>query len=277
MSWIKRVMHGCWRSLVFWGGDIRRLHSFPWITWDVHQHRIEYEEVLAALPLIRAGDVGLHRDEGYLSNFAIPGFMKHAWIHVDSPKFGTGINQEPVPDVTDMKIVEAVSEGVLRRSALFPIRSDFAIILRPKDVTADEVTEAVNKATGIIGCEYDVKFEFDIEEELKRFNESEQSHQSLRMSLVDFKKGLTHWDGGFCCTEVAAYSWWHKREQLRLFRKERRGKMVIAADDFINGGFEIVWASDSCTPEAAVKMGLGEEGVEMLKAYRVEHPVQKSA
>ena len=64
-----------YRKAVFFIGDIRKIDSFPWVTWDVHQHRVSLDEIIEALPKIKYGDVGIHRDDGYLSNIAIPGFM----------------------------------------------------------------------------------------------------------------------------------------------------------------------------------------------------------
>jgi hypothetical protein len=54
---------------------------------------------------------------------------------------------------------------------------------------------------------------------------------------------------------------------LRLYRKERRGKHCILADDFLNGSWEIIWLSKSVTLEAAIKLKLHEEGLSMIGAY----------
>ena len=32
-----------YRKLIFFFGDIRRLHAFPYITWSVHKHRVDYD------------------------------------------------------------------------------------------------------------------------------------------------------------------------------------------------------------------------------------------
>ncbi len=261
-----------WRRLVFWAGDIRHIGHFPWITWDVHEHFVDYDEAAAALPEVRPGDVGLHRDRGYLSNLAIPGFMKHAWIHVDGPMNCTDSEGGARFDTTGLQIVEAVSEGVVRRSALFPIRSDYTIILRPRDAGQLEIEHAVSKAKRIVGCEYDADFKFDIEEELEHFGAPgatrEEADDDLREIDVFSTNLGAEWDGGFSCTETVSFAWWHCRRALRLFRKPARGKMVILADDMINSGFEIVWISESVTPEVAEKLGLGEEGIEMIRAWR---------
>ena len=145
-----------YRKLIFFFGDIRRLHSFPYVTWAVNEHQIDYDEALEVLPLITYGDIGIHRDSGYLSNIAIPGFMKHGWIHVDD-------------GISDPKIIEAISEGVVMRNPIYPIFSDFTIILSPKNVSEKERKGACKKAKNVVGEQYDVNFEFDIEEELQHY------------------------------------------------------------------------------------------------------------
>lgn len=234
----ERCFHNLWRKLVFWVGDIRRIKHFPFLTWDVHEHMINYEECFEAMRLAKAGDIGLHRDLGYLSNIAIPGCFKHAFVFI-------------APN----KIVEAVSEGVLLRHCFWPIRSDYSIILRPKNITPDELKNAMRKAGSIVGCQYDADFKFDLEDEIKHFD------------LDDVRENLSTWDGGFSCTEVAAFTWWHKKDDLRLFRKKVRGKLVIVADDFINNSFEIVWLSKSVTLDVVQNLGLDEEGVSMIEEY----------
>ncbi len=249
---IRTIPRRIYRNLVFFLGDIRTLHSFPWTTWSKHSHNVDYDEILEALPLIKYGDIGIHRDKGYLSNIFIPGFMKHAWIHVED-------------GVESPQIVESISEGVIQRNAFYPLFSDFSIILSPKDVTDEERKGACRKAKNVIGAEYDVNFEFDIEEELAHYrgNDPEAAIKSLQLSA----KHIRRHSYTFSCTETVSYAWWHMRDQLRLYRKRRRGHNVILADDFLNRGWEIKWLSKSVTIEAAKKFKLHEEGIGMIHDY----------
>jgi len=262
-----------WRRIVLWGGDVRRIRHFPWVTWDVSEHLVEYEEAQSALPFIRPGDVGLHRERGFLSNLAIPGFMKHAWLHMNGPqRFGIPGGKQ-LCDTGAMEMIEAVSEGVLRRSALYPIRSDYTIILRPKDVSPASVRWALEKSRRIVGCQYDTDFKFDIEEELTHFKSDEvPSAEDLagrRAEMEAFLDNLrAEWDGGFSCSEAVSFAWWHEQKRLNLYRQPMRGKQVIPPDAFLNRGFEIVWMSESVTPELAAKLGLAEEGVGMIREFR---------
>jgi hypothetical protein len=217
---------------------------------------VKFDEIVKALPLIRYGDIGVHRDSGYLSNLAIPGFMKHAWIHTDD-------------GISDPKIVEAISEGVVKRSAIYPLYSDYSVILAPRDER--EITEELRKgaclkANQIVGVRYDHNFEFDIEQELKFYGG--QDAEQGRQHLAAGNEMLSHYDHGFSCTEVVSYSWWHRREDLKIYRTRSRGKSVILADSFLNRSWKIRWASESVTVDAARKLGLGEEGLSLIEDYR---------
>ena len=241
-----------WRSIVFWGGDVKKINAFPYVTWAEKKHLVNYDEILATLPLIKYGDVGLHRECDYLSNIVIPGFMKHAWIHVED-----GIKKPT--------IVEAVSEGVISRSALYPMLSDYTIILTPKNATENDRKGACLKARQLCGHGYDVNFEFDIEKELQFY------HCGFRKdAIADLKeeaKGLKKYVPTFSCTETVGYAWWHRRESLRLYRKEVKNKSVLLADMFLNGGWDIKWMSKSVTLDAAKSFGLHEEGLCMIEEF----------
>jgi len=256
-----------WKKLVDFVGDIRSLNGFPWVTWaPPHDYKVDLDEVLYALKyLIKPGDVGLHRDEGYLSNVAIPGFMKHAWVHVEPLR----------DDGTAPKIVEAVGEGVRHVNAIVPLKTDYAIIVRPKTIKhrPEGVKVAVDKAMRIIGENYDVDFDFDIEKEVEFFTGPDSYLGYQRTTLLDGVEHLRGYDPAFSCTEVASFAWWHESANLCLYRSEARGKKVILADQFLNPvGWEIVWLSKSVTPEVAKKMGLKGVGVSMIKDWIDANP-----
>jgi hypothetical protein len=233
----QRLWGSIWTSLVFWVGDIRSLGKFPWVTWAIRHHEVDFREIHEARLIAKPGDVGVHRDNGYLSNVAIPGFMKHAWIHVE-----------------DGKVVEAISEGVVKRDMYYPLYSDFSVILRPR---SPHSTGAVAKAESIVGENYDVDFSFDIEKEMAYYSSEWERESSAQ-------KG---YDPAFSCTEVVAFSWWHSKGELQLKRRMRRGRNVILADDFFSGGFDIVWASESVTVESAQELGLPPTGIRMIAEY----------
>lgn len=246
----------CYRKVVFFFGDVKKLHSFPYVTWAAKEHKVSYDEILQALPLIEYGDVGIHRDAGYMSNVFIPGFMKHAWIHTQD-------------GIESPKIVEAISEGVIERSPIYPMFSDYTIILSPRNCTAEERKGACTKANGIIGQHYDHNFKFNIEKELDFYRQHNGTQErEAEDDLKEYESKIQKYDHAFSCTEAVSYAWWHKREILRLYRHKQRGKEVILADDFLNHGWEIKWMSNSVTLDVAKKLGLHEEGLGMIEEYR---------
>jgi hypothetical protein len=239
--------HSIWykmkAAIVFWLGDIRRLNKFPWATWASKYHRLTYKQMREAALICRPGDVGLHRDEGFLSNVAIPGAFKHAWIVVE--------NED---------CVEAVSEGVIKRDCMAPLITDYAIILRPIGTNKAEVNRAVRRANGIVGSSYDVNFNFNFEETDSNLKEKERSFTR------NLDAGKFH--AAFSCTETVGYSWYHCSDKLRLFRSHHAGREAIIADDFLKMNFGIVWVSPSVTMEWLKESGMHEEGRKKIEDFR---------
>jgi hypothetical protein len=145
-----------WTKIVFFFGDIKRIRHFPFVTWDTTHHEIDLADAVAATKLIKPADIGLHRDKGFLSNWFISGCFKHAFIFTSSET-----------------TIEAISEGVVKRHSLYPIYSDYTIILRPKNLSDDDVLRAIVKSENIVGKEYDVNFAFDMEKTVKALEDKE--------------------------------------------------------------------------------------------------------
>lgn len=225
--------------IVFWLGDIRRLDAFPWVTWASHDHKIDLSDARKAMAASRPGDIGIHRDSGYLSNLGIPGAFKHAWVCVEHGM-----------------CVEAMSEGVLKRDQLYPLVSDYAIILRPLRVGARATKQAINRANSLVGCEYDANFSFDFEKD-----DAEYKKHSINLSSGGFH-------GAFSCTEVAAWSWHHCKNKLGIFRSIHAGREAVIADDFLRMNFGIIWMAPSVTVEWATQQGLHEAGRQKIADFQ---------
>lgn len=232
------------RRLIFFSGDIRREHCPGGFAWGKYEHLIDYDEAEAAMinHTNEDGYIGLHRNRGDLSNIAIPGFMKHAWLHTRG-----------------WKIIEAVSEGVLHRHALHALMSDYVIVVKPL-LPWPVLKEAVQRGLSMVGCPYDYTFTFDLEIEAEMFADKQTALANMR------KFGL-----GVSCSEMVALTYVGHRRELGLYRTKMGSKQVIKPDAFLSTHFEIVWASKHVTADNAFKLGLHEEGIEMIKAYRKDH------
>jgi hypothetical protein len=227
------------RALIFAAGDIRREHCPYGFAWGKYEHLIDYDEATTAGWLGKTGYIGLHRNIGDLSNMAISGFMKHAWIS----------------DGFSNNIIEAVSEGVLFRHPFHALLSDYVVILKPL-VCEKVMIEAVERAKSMIGCPYDDTFTFDLENEADIFKDKTTALDNMR------RYGL-----GVSCTEMVALCYVGHRRELGLYRTKAGSRQVIMPDSFLSTHFEIVWASKHTTPENAHALGLHEEGCAMLIEY----------
>lgn len=232
-------------KLFFWLGDIRRLDCFPYVTWASHDHKVDLKDSRYAAQTLRPGDIGLHRDSGYLSNLGIPGAFKHAWVCVEGND-----------------IVEAISDGVVKRDNLYPLVTDYAIILRPIGVSKTDINKTVERANALVGCEYDANFKFDLEQ-AEGILDKDLEQQKF---LTNLKAGNFH--GAFSCTETAAFAWYHKKKELGIFRTMHAGREAIIADDFLKMNFGIVWMSPSVTDEWAKAVGMHEEGRQKIRDFR---------
>ena len=245
--------------LSFLLGDLRSQPGVPWFSSKVRHHQVSPAEAYEGIKTAEFGDIGLHRDSGFLSNLVFPGVFKHAWIHVEDPERDGFENA---------RIVEAVSEGVLLNNAVVPLLTDYAVILRPKSVSSEDRKGACLKAKSLVGFKYDADFKFDIEREME-FLDKRGNRPAASADLVAYEESLHSYKPSFSCSEVVAYSWWHKREPLRIYRRHVLGKYAILPSDFMNGSFKVVWCSKSVSTDGMKKLGLPDEGLQMLSDFGV--------
>ncbi len=228
------------KKLIFLAGDIRREHCLGGFAWGYWNRLIDYDEMAQAVERSYPGYIGLHRNRGDLSNIAIDGFMKHAWL---------------VGMKNTVEIIEAVSEGVVCRYPYHALNTDYAVILKP--LVPEKVRyEACKRAREMIGCPYDDTFTFDLEVEADLFQDKETALSNMK------RYGL-----GVSCTEMVALCYVGHRRELGLYRTKLGNRQVILPDAYLSTHFEVVWASKYTTPDTALELGLHEEGCSMLREY----------
>jgi len=227
-----------WRNCIFFVGDIRREHCLGGLAWGRFHHYIDYAEAQYGNTFAKPGYIGLHRNRGDASNSAITGFMKHAWIWINTNE-----------------IVESVSEGVVKRHPFHALMSDYVVILKPI-VSINARQTAVQRALLMEGAPYDDTFTFDLEKENEIFKDKETALANMR----EYGLGIT-------CSEGCALAYVGYRHELGLYRTKLGKRQVILPDAFLSTHFEVVWASKETTPENAKLLGLQEEGKIMLQLY----------
>jgi len=269
--------HRAWRRLAFWLGDVKFYWQvylgflpLPTCSWTHHDYSVEIETLLNVCKRLQPGDVMLATKKGYwFSNVAIPGCFKHAGIVVHGPAKGEchAASIVPIYDPSTVRLVEAISEGVVERHPLHA-RADRMIFLRPKHMEEYECERAAKTAHKLVGCKYDALFDFNVQEELNHLRENgetrELSAEADELNRLE-QNHKAEFDMAFSCTETVAAAWWFRRRQLGIARKKSRGRLVITADQFVNRDFKVIWTN--VPAEFAELWGLHEEGVRELKAY----------
>lgn len=257
------LLFRAFRWVVFWVGDTRKIAHFPWVTWDVHQHKIDLNEVmLEALPKLQPGDIILHRDDGFLSNLFIGGAMIHAGLYIGG-----------------QQVIEAVSEGVVKRHAGHILYSDRACILRPRlpeDKRVQAVAEAIDLAEKIVGFPYDILFDFNGRRE-RRLVEQYGPNAA--------QKGVR-----FCCTEVPYFCYGSYTKDLRITRRRNvslatkflsllglsPGKAIVAADMYFTANFDLIWCSRQLTVDWCKRRRADAGMVQAVASYWDSHQPAQS-
>jgi hypothetical protein len=267
-------IHYAFRSIVFWVGDTKWTSSFPYFSWDREEPYIDLNEVDYAKTFLQKGDIILHREKKCWSNAAIPGTMIHAGIYVG-----------------DGQVVEAISEGVVKRNAGHILHSDYAIILRPNfdnQITQQAaINEAIDWANRIINFPYDYLFQFNSDEDQKKLKERGiLAAASLGWKIFKIIRTILNIksdkDGiKFCCTEIPHFCYYQFLDQLNVHRRKnitfltklisilniRTGEYVVDADMYIKANFKIVWCNKLFTPEWAESMKSDKKCLEKIKVY----------
>lgn len=100
------------------------------------------EDVYAAMKLMQPGMVFVTRTKGQLDDIAIPGWWTHVATATDS-----------------QHVVEAIGTGVKATGIMaFLLRKDYAVLLKPKFATDDQMKVAAQFCVNQIGAKYDWDF-----------------------------------------------------------------------------------------------------------------------
>jgi hypothetical protein len=165
-------------DIALWLGDTRLR--------DGGAHLISEELLDSVQPLLEPGDLIVERRNWYLSNLGLPGFWPHAALHIGSPAelaawaddegvralFPAGLTAhlaEASPDAwaayneqvdeQPMRVIEAVSEGVVVASLHHSCLADHVAFMRPRRSKAERAF-AISEAFRHFGKPYDFDFDF---------------------------------------------------------------------------------------------------------------------
>ncbi len=148
-----------------WIGDTRIVNRESFISQQ------QVEEVRARL---KPGDILIVRKNWYLSNAFLPGFWPHAALYVggledlerlgvlDDPEVASRLEEfsAPADDGSAFCVIEAQSEGVVFNPLSFTLHADYVAVLRPRELSQDEIALAIRNAFRYQGRPYDFEFDF---------------------------------------------------------------------------------------------------------------------
>jgi len=159
----------------------------------VHEDLIDSLQIEEAVKKSQPGDVIVERRNWYLSNVGLPGFWPHAALYLGTPvELAAFIDADP--EVTaayggpftlalakkharawdsyqalehehPMRLIEAMSEGVVFTTAEHSFAADYAADLRPR-LSKLEIARAIERAFGYAGRPYDFDFDFQTDRSL---------------------------------------------------------------------------------------------------------------
>ena len=165
----------------------------------LHRHLVSHAQLDLMQSALEPGDIVVARHNWYLSNVGLPGFWPHAELYLgtwselsayfDTDEVKTWVRSLPgghesladylaerfpetwvqykktAEDGTPLRIIEAVSEGVIFSSLYRAAGADYVGVMRPRFSKVDKA-KAVVAAFGWFGRPYDFNFDFLTDESL---------------------------------------------------------------------------------------------------------------
>ncbi|MDP9193726.1 MAG: hypothetical protein M3P06_18685 [Acidobacteriota bacterium] len=133
---------------------------------------ISRQQIAAARPLVRPGDILFERRDWSLTNVGLPGFWPHVSLYVGTPEerrqlFGDAFEarlrdadpQRYDEQLAKATVVEAVGQGVLLSTFEKSADADYLAVIRPR-VDDSVKSEAIARALTMVGLPYDFEFDF---------------------------------------------------------------------------------------------------------------------
>lgn len=166
--------------------------AFSGVNYDKHAAKLGPAEAAMLRTMAQPGDVLLRRTDGTSSNMVIPGYWGHAALYAGDGKIVDAVTH----DVRETDIETFCSEG------------DAVIVVRPKNLSKEQVASIVDYSRRQVGKPYD----FDL----------------------DFKDSQR-----FTCTELVETAY-----EVSTGRDWAKGTLgSISPADFLNENFDFVWSN----------------------------------
>jgi len=273
-----------YERLLTWFGDLKYF-KFPFfLIYDPSSYKVRGEDAREVIDIIQPGDVLLRAYDHYLDGKFIPGLFSHVGFYYgrttedDRKSAGTMIDDNPEKlarvqrdefKTGEQMVIHAMADGVFMEDVINFCRCDKMVILRlPDTLDNSEQIEKIFTKTTFLPCEEEIYQELKQGKEIPR-NKAVAAACQVALSCLgarydfrfDFKEEPHN---SFSCSELAYYAYRSVARYIRLrpVRTCIMGfcKEGIKPDQFLETGFEVVWASRSARDLPEVKKLLRSKG-----------------
>lgn len=253
-----------------WFGDLKYFKAPFFLVYDPSSYRVRGEDVREVIDIIRSGDVVLRGYDHYLDGLFIPGEFSHVGFfygtttEADRKSAGTMIDDNPEKlervqrdefKIGEQMVIHAMADGVFMEDVINFCRCDKMVILRlPETLNNLPQLEKVFTKTKFLPSEESIYQKLKQGGDIIR-DEAVITAREVALTCLgaryDFRfdfKDEPH--NSFSCSELAYYAYRSVARYINLkpVRTCVAGiicKEGITPDQFLETGFEIVWASRS--------------------------------
>jgi len=271
--------------ILTWFGDLKFFKFPPIIVYDPGSYKVNGEDTREVIDLIQKGDIVLRAYDNYIDGYVIPGRFSHVGFFYgsaterDRKSAGTTIDDNPEKLARVQKeefktgkqmMIHAMADGVFMEDVINFCRCDKMVILRLPDKLdqSKQYDDAVFKETVFLPSEEKIRQKLKQGEDVSRKDIVTAACKVVLSCLgarydfrFDFKEEAHN---SFSCSELAYYAYRSVDRYINLKPKTTciMGicKKGITPDQFLDTGFELVWASRSVREEPDLKRRLAASG-----------------
>ncbi len=261
-----------------WFGDLKYFKAPFFLVYDPSSYRVKGEDTREVIDIIRPGDVILRGYDHYLDGLLIPGEFSHVGFfygeatEADRKSSGTIIDDNPEKlervqrdefKIGEQMVIHAMADGVFMEDVINFCRCDRMLILRlPEKLNNSDQLEKVFTRTKFLPSEENVYQKLKQGEDIMRQEAVTAAREAVLTCLgarYDFRfdfKDEPH--NSFSCSELVYYGYRSVARYINLkpIMTCIAGiicKEGITPDQFLDTGFELVWASRSLREHPEIK------------------------
>ena len=266
-----------YERLLTWFGDLKYFWIPPVIVFDSGSYKVKGEDVRQVINKVQPGDILLRSYDRYVDGLFIPGEFSHVGFFYGSvteeerPIAGT-IDHDPEMEALaqgklfktgEQMVIHAMADGVFMEDVINFCRCDRMVILRlPEHLLNRPAKEKVFLRKPFATSEEDIYQNLKHGGDISRAQAVRTAKEvvlSCLGSRYDFRfdfKLEPH--NSFSCSELVYFAY---RSVARYIDLEPEMACImgiyckegIAPDQFLDAGFELVWASASASDLPGVK------------------------